>query len=77
MRTRQNAGNVMSSYDPETGSRTTHTFPTAITEEANPSLRGIERRGSVRSTGKASNSRVVPTQVPPAVTRGTRRESQR
>ena len=29
-------------------------------EEAKPSLGGIERRGSVRSTDKASNSRVVP-----------------
>ena len=50
-------------------------------EEATPSLGGIVRRGSVRSTEKATNCRVVPTQVPSASIRGsqlpTRRESQR
>ena len=38
-------------------------------KETKPSLGQIERRGSVRSTEKVRNSRVVPTQVPSAVSR--------
>ena len=60
----------MSFDDPKTGSRATVQQP-SNSEEAKPSRGGIERRGSVRTTGNASSSCVVPThKVPSAYTRG-------
>ena len=64
---------AMSSHDPKAAPRATHSIPTAIELRLSlkPSLDGIERLRSVRGTEKVSTSRVVPTDGPSTVKRGS------